>query len=326
VKAIIPGKSNGGGSKTYAAYIDHEHQGLGLSQNVTGDNNTRYVGGTTGGAPTSGSYLAGDFAIDQTGTVWIYTGTAWVNAAETAIVPSGTIAHFAGITPPAGWLLCNGQAISETSYPALFSALTLSFSGVVPTSGDTITGVSGTIVDELQYGWYLSGSGIPAGTYINENPSGTAFTVSAALDGSGSSETIIAAPWGFGTTAGTFNVPNFAGLAPIGLAATPVSPETLGQTVGSTSYTLNASQLPAHLHPINDSLHSHAPEAGFGNFVSTSGTEAALYASGSYQLAAAGSTNTAYTGITATLDQVGGGSPITGVQSPSACVWYIIKE
>ena len=37
----------------------------------------RFVGGTKSGAPTSGSWTAGDFAIDQTGKVWIYTGAAW---------------------------------------------------------------------------------------------------------------------------------------------------------------------------------------------------------------------------------------------------------
>jgi hypothetical protein len=38
----------------------------------------RFAGGTTSGAPTSGSWKAGDYVIDQTGKVWIYTGSAWV--------------------------------------------------------------------------------------------------------------------------------------------------------------------------------------------------------------------------------------------------------
>jgi parallel beta-helix repeat protein len=38
----------------------------------------RFVGGTTSGAPTSGSWLAGDFAIDHTGKIWIYNGTRWI--------------------------------------------------------------------------------------------------------------------------------------------------------------------------------------------------------------------------------------------------------
>jgi len=38
----------------------------------------RFVGSTKSGAPTSGTWTAGDFAIDQTGTIWIYNGAKWV--------------------------------------------------------------------------------------------------------------------------------------------------------------------------------------------------------------------------------------------------------
>ena len=34
---------------------------------------TRYVGGTVNAAPTSGTFSAGDFIIDQTGTIWVCT-------------------------------------------------------------------------------------------------------------------------------------------------------------------------------------------------------------------------------------------------------------
>jgi hypothetical protein len=40
----------------------------------------RFVGGTAGGPPASGAWSAGDFAIDHTGKIWIYTGSAWVAA------------------------------------------------------------------------------------------------------------------------------------------------------------------------------------------------------------------------------------------------------
>ena len=36
---------------------------------------TRYVGATTSGYPTSGSFLVGDFAVDQTGGMWICTAS-----------------------------------------------------------------------------------------------------------------------------------------------------------------------------------------------------------------------------------------------------------
>lgn len=45
----------------------------------------------------------------------------WVRS----VVPSGTVIAFAGATPPTGWLLCNGSAISRAAYPALFTAISV---------------------------------------------------------------------------------------------------------------------------------------------------------------------------------------------------------
>lgn len=38
-------------------------------------------------------------------------------------VPTGTVMSYAGSTAPTGWLLCYGQAISRTTYSALFSII-----------------------------------------------------------------------------------------------------------------------------------------------------------------------------------------------------------
>lgn len=48
--------------------------------------------------------------------------------------PAGTITPFAGSTAPSGWLLCYGQAVSRTTYAALYSAI-----GVAYGSGDGST-------------------------------------------------------------------------------------------------------------------------------------------------------------------------------------------
>ena len=42
-------------------------------------------------------------------------------------VPSGTMIPFAGKTIPDGWLLCNGAAVSRTTYAALFAAIGTSY-------------------------------------------------------------------------------------------------------------------------------------------------------------------------------------------------------
>lgn len=55
-------------------------------------------------------------------------GTATLQVATTAFVaaaapPAGSIIDYAGATAPAGWLLCQGQAVSRTTYAALYTAL-----------------------------------------------------------------------------------------------------------------------------------------------------------------------------------------------------------
>ena len=51
-----------------------------LLRSIDDDAMARFLGGTKSGAPASGSWQAGDFVIDQTGKVWIYTGSAWVSS------------------------------------------------------------------------------------------------------------------------------------------------------------------------------------------------------------------------------------------------------
>lgn len=40
-----------------------------------------------------------------------------------AVIPPGTIIHYAGRTVPSGWLICNGANVSRTDYAALFAAI-----------------------------------------------------------------------------------------------------------------------------------------------------------------------------------------------------------
>ena len=47
----------------------------------------------------------------------------WVNQAPVVVssVPPGAITAFAGATAPTGWLICDGAAVSRTTYAALFA-------------------------------------------------------------------------------------------------------------------------------------------------------------------------------------------------------------
>ena len=58
--------------------------------------------------------------------------SAWVQIAPPGggplgATPIGSISMFAGLVAPSGWLLCNGQAVSRTTYPALFTVCSTTF-------------------------------------------------------------------------------------------------------------------------------------------------------------------------------------------------------
>jgi len=62
---------------------------------------------------------------------YVYDGTYWswlnVFAEEDnsagSYIPIGTMTMFAGSTPPEGWLICDGSAISRTTYASLFNKI-----------------------------------------------------------------------------------------------------------------------------------------------------------------------------------------------------------
>jgi microcystin-dependent protein len=53
--------------------------------------------------------------------------------------PAGLITSYAGSSAPAGWLLCQGQEVSRTTYPALDSALALTYGAYTNGSGSVGT-------------------------------------------------------------------------------------------------------------------------------------------------------------------------------------------
>lgn len=45
----------------------------------------------------------------------------WGNALPTSTIPSGAMTEFGGTSAPSGWFICDGSAISRTTYAALFA-------------------------------------------------------------------------------------------------------------------------------------------------------------------------------------------------------------
>lgn len=52
----------------------------------------------------------------------------------TSLIPVGAVLPYAGATPPTGWLLCNGAAVSRTTYATLYQII-----GTAYGSGDGTT-------------------------------------------------------------------------------------------------------------------------------------------------------------------------------------------
>ena len=90
----------------------------------------------------SGGTIKGALAVQ--GTMTVQTPTANANPATKQYVdekvsastgvPAGTIIHYAGLTVPSGWLICNGANVSRTDYAALFAAI-----GTIYGTGDGST-------------------------------------------------------------------------------------------------------------------------------------------------------------------------------------------
>ena len=64
------------------------------------------------------------YLVDTNSTEY-YDGAAWVAVATAA--PAGRIEAYAGATAPTGYLLCNGDPVSRTTYAALFAVTSTTY-------------------------------------------------------------------------------------------------------------------------------------------------------------------------------------------------------
>ena len=90
---------------------------------------------------------------------------------------------------------------------------------------------------------------------------------------------------------------------------------------GEANHTLLTTELPAHSHPITDVQHSHPNQLGLSNLASPGAA-----ASGGVQyISPAGNTPTlpAFTGITATNNNVGGGGAHNNMEPFALGTWYL---
>ena len=105
--------------------------GFPLTTNVepvtSGVNYVREIGSATGspvsvGAGGSDANVGLNLFSKGAGAVTA-NGVAVVTTNDNRLAPPATIQMFAGSTAPPGWLLCDGTAVSRTTYAALFAAI-----------------------------------------------------------------------------------------------------------------------------------------------------------------------------------------------------------
>lgn len=104
-----------------------------------------------------------------------------------ALIPPGTIIHYAGRTVPSGWLICNGANVSRTNYAALFAAI-----GGFYGTGDGVTtfglpNLNGRFLESTtstsEVGTYKS-AGLPNITgWFHEGQNSTSIFSAAPVDG-----------------------------------------------------------------------------------------------------------------------------------------------
>lgn len=71
----------------------------------------------------AGVDLAAGVIVQGVPTILVFNGVHFEVLLQNLAIPVGTINTYAGTTAPSGWLLCDGAAVSRTTYASLFSVI-----------------------------------------------------------------------------------------------------------------------------------------------------------------------------------------------------------
>lgn len=192
-----------------------------------------------------------------------------------ASVLTGALFTWPGMTAPTGYLFSYGQAISRTTYAALFAALTSTYTAGVTNASTNVTGSFPAVATQSLIGYTVSGTNIAAGTTITAQTT-TTLTLSLAATGTGSVQLLVA-PWGVGDGSTTFNLPDLRGRNAMGRrdmggtdAGRISTAARIGVGAGSEATTLAVANLPAHSHTID---HGHADTIAVDTYSASTGVD-----------------------------------------------------
>lgn len=200
----------------------------------------------------------------------ILSVTSGINVVQN---PTGIISPYAGRTAPTGWLLCDGTAVSRTTYAGLLAILAPTI-GVVTISNATPAVISltshGLVVGDTIY--FTTTGGLPTGLSINTlyyvitaGFGANSFQVSATRGGAAintssagsGTHTMVFCPYGLGDGTTTFNTPDLRARVPFGYKAGDTYHPNMGfNTGGEQTHVLTVAELASHNHNWSGSSNS----------------------------------------------------------------------
>jgi microcystin-dependent protein len=241
--------------------------------------------------------------------------------------PPGVVMPYAGTIAPDGWLLCNGSAVSRTTYAALFDALSPSQICNTIISLGTVTVQNSSL---LAVGMSVFGPGIQSGATIGSIINATTITISSLTTASQTGVVLRFSGYGTGDGSTTFNLPDYRGRFLRGTdtmgstAARDPNRETRGATftggnIGDNVGSIQADQMQGHHHSITDT-------SGYGPYGSRDGSVPLTSTAGNtWSLIRTGASSLSIS--TPTASDGTNGTPRTGSETRPAniAVNYIIK-
>jgi microcystin-dependent protein len=239
-----------------------------------------------------GRLQSGGVTVPTISSSDILTNKTFDSTSPTAFFYPGMVMPYVALTAPTGWLFAYGQAVSRSTYSALFSAIvstvgtftTTIASPAVATktahpfrTGDqvylTTTGAlpTGLTANTIYYVHVIDANTFHFSTTQANSFASTYITTTGTQSGT---HTIVYCPYGLGDGSTTFNIPDLRGRVVAGkddMGGTPANLLTLAQTQGVRGYNLGntggeqghqitTAELASH-------AHSTAPTTSDGNVV-----------------------------------------------------------